>query len=54
MRWKSHVRFGGRGGETHLAKAGQGAPLRPLQHARRRGDDDSLVDVDRLADRSCR
>ena len=30
MRWKSHVRFGGRGGETHLAKAGQGAPLRPL------------------------
>jgi putative transposase len=30
MRWKSHVRFGGRAGETHQAKAGQGAPVRPL------------------------
>ena len=30
MRWKSHVRFGGRAGETHPAKAGQGAPVRPL------------------------
>jgi hypothetical protein len=30
MRWKSHVRFGGRAGETHTVKAGQGAPVRPL------------------------
>jgi hypothetical protein len=28
MRWKSHVRFGGRAGETHPPKAGQGAPAR--------------------------
>ena len=30
MRWKSHVRFGGRAGETHPSKDGQGAPARPL------------------------
>jgi len=30
MRWKSHVRFGGRAAETHSAKAEQGAPARPL------------------------
>jgi hypothetical protein len=30
MRWKSHVRFGGRAGETHRARAWQGAPVRPL------------------------
>jgi hypothetical protein len=30
MRWKPHVRFGGRAGETHPVKAGQGAPARPL------------------------
>jgi len=30
MRWKSHVRFGGRAGETHQAKVWQGAPVRPL------------------------
>jgi hypothetical protein len=30
MRWKSHVRFGGRTGETHPARARQGAPVRPL------------------------
>jgi len=28
MRWKSHVRFGGRTGETHPPKDGQGAPVR--------------------------
>ena len=28
MRWKSHVRFGRRPGETHLPKDGQGAPGR--------------------------
>ena len=28
MRWKSHVRFGGRTGETHLPKDSQGAPVR--------------------------
>jgi putative transposase len=33
MRWKSHVRFGGRTGETHQAKAEQGAPVRPLHRA---------------------
>ena len=32
MRWKSHVRFGGRTGETHPAKAGQGAPVRPYTY----------------------
>ena len=40
MRRKSHVRFGGRTGETHPAKAGQGAPVRPLHrapHRRREG-----------------
>ena len=30
MRWKSHVRFGGRAGETHHPKGWQGAPVRPL------------------------
>ena len=30
MRWKSHVRFGGRAGETHQSKGRQGAPARPL------------------------
>ena len=29
MRWKSHVRFGGRIGETHRSKERQGAPVRP-------------------------
>ncbi len=29
MRGDPHVRFGGRAGETHPAKAGQGAPVRP-------------------------
>jgi hypothetical protein len=29
MRWKSHVRFGERVGETHPSRAGQGAPVRP-------------------------
>jgi len=28
MRWKPHVRFGGRAGETHPPKDGQGAPAR--------------------------
>jgi hypothetical protein len=32
MRRKSHVRFGGRAAETHPAKAGQGAAVRPLHH----------------------
>ena len=31
MRWKSHVRFGGRAGETHQTKDWQGAPVRPLR-----------------------
>jgi hypothetical protein len=30
MRWKPHVRFGGRAGETHQTKVRQGAPVRPL------------------------
>jgi hypothetical protein len=30
MRWKSHVRFGGRAAETHPARTGQGAAARPL------------------------
>ncbi len=30
MRWKSHVRFGGRAGETHSMRVEQGAPVRPL------------------------
>jgi hypothetical protein len=33
MQWKLHVRFGGRAGETHLLKDGQGAPVRPLHRA---------------------
>ena len=36
MRWKSHVRFGGRTGETHPPKDGQGAPVR--SHWRRFGE----------------
>ena len=28
MRWKPHVRFGGRAGETHPPKGRQGAPVR--------------------------
>ena len=28
MRWKPHVRFGGRAGETHPPEDGQGAPAR--------------------------
>ena len=31
MRWKLHVRFGGRAGETHSSRDGQGAPVRPNQ-----------------------
>ena len=31
MRWKSHVRFGGRIGETHRSKERQGAPVRPYE-----------------------
>ena len=30
MRWKSHVRFGGRAGETPTVVRRQGAPVRPL------------------------
>jgi transposase InsO family protein len=30
MLGNGHVRFGGRAGETHPVKAGQGAPARPL------------------------
>jgi hypothetical protein len=30
MRWKPHVRFGGRAAETHPSKDGQGAAARPL------------------------
>ena len=30
MRWKLHVRFGGRAGETHPMRVEQGAPVRPL------------------------
>jgi len=30
MQWKLHVRFGGRAGETHSSRDGQGAPARPL------------------------
>jgi hypothetical protein len=29
MRWKPHVRFGGRVGETHQPQGWQGAPARP-------------------------
>jgi hypothetical protein len=28
MRWKSHVRFGERAGETHQPKGRKGAPVR--------------------------
>jgi hypothetical protein len=37
MRWKSHVRFGGRAGETHSTKVEQGAPVRPLHRDRHLG-----------------
>ena len=37
MRWESHVRFGGRAGETHPSKDGQGAPVRPIHPAGARG-----------------
>ena len=32
MRGNVHVRFGGRAGEIHRARAWQGAPARPLQN----------------------
>jgi hypothetical protein len=34
MRWKSHVRFGGRAGETDRAKARHRAPARPDTYCR--------------------
>ena len=34
MRWKPHVRFGGRAGETHPPKRRQGAPVRSHGFAR--------------------
>ena len=37
MRWKSHVRFGGRAGETHPSKDGQGASVRPNTQKVREG-----------------
>jgi len=37
MRWKSHVRFGGRAGETHLSQDRQGAPVRPNTQRVREG-----------------
>jgi putative transposase len=37
MRWKSHVRFGGRVGETHPSRDGQGAPTRPNTQRVREG-----------------
>jgi hypothetical protein len=48
MRWKSHVRFGGRAGETHPPQGGQGAPVRShvgnrcLDTVRRRVQNDTL------------
>lgn len=48
MRWKPHVRFGGRAGETHPPKDGQGAPVRShlanqaLDECRRRVQNDTL------------
>ena len=48
MRWKSHVRFGRRPGETHLPKDGQGAPGRShlagqrLDEVRRRVQQETL------------
>ena len=33
MRRESHVRFGGRAGETHRQRCWQGAPVRPLHRA---------------------
>ena len=38
MRRESHVRFGGRAGETHPSRDGQGAPVRPYtEHPTREG-----------------
>jgi Transposase len=48
MRWKSHVRFGGRSGETHPPKDRQGAPARShvanrcLDQVRRRVQNETL------------
>ena len=48
MRWKSHVRFGGRAGETHPPKGRQGAPVRShvantaLDECRRRVQNETL------------
>jgi transposase len=48
MRWKPHVRFGGRAGETHPPQGGQGAPVRShlanaaLDEVRRRTQQASL------------
>ena len=48
MRWKPHVRFGGRAGETHPPKDGQGAPDRShlanqkLDECRRRVQNETL------------
>jgi hypothetical protein len=35
MRWKPHVRFGGRVGETYRVKTRQSAPARPYLHGPR-------------------
>jgi transposase len=48
MRWKPHVRFGGRAGETHQPKRWQGAPARShlanskLDECRRRVQNDTV------------
>jgi transposase len=48
MRWKPHVRFGGRAGETHPPQGGQGAPVRShlanqrLDEVRRRVQNETL------------
>jgi transposase len=48
MRWKPHVRFGGRAGETHPPKGRQGAPVRShvantaLDDCRRRVQNETL------------
>lgn len=48
MRWKPHVRFGGRAGETHPPKGGQGAPVRShhagskLDECRRRVQNETM------------
>ena len=49
MRWKSHVRFGGRAAETHQPKDWQGAAVRPLHRAPdRRGQALPVRDQGRL------